>query len=154
VSGMYRKLFLQMARFEFERQLYDMIDSEGALYPQLVGEIWHKTLNRMYDGAVQVHEYQRMGWALPPHLFFPRRRFYNFPYTMAYLTAAGIVETLGNGGQDLIRDILGVGRTTSFRDAIENGMGLSLREILGAGVTVLEHQVTQFEQISRDMNSI
>ncbi len=85
--------------------------------------------DRQQSNGMRSDGMDRMGWASKPHFFMEGATFYNFPYAMGYLLAAGISQRFELEGSSFQADYdhyLALTGRLSVEDAVLEGLGIDL----------------------------
>ena len=77
------------ARFIFEEAFYKE-RKEGAVSSKRISELMEKAQESAFEGALkELHPYF---WITKQHFYFTHLPFYNFPYTVGYLTSLQLMR--------------------------------------------------------------
>ncbi len=138
-----------MARFEFERSLYQRRQT-GILSAQDLSQLMDSAWTHWYGEALSQND--KMFWASKLHFHLSRVSFYNFPYTFGYLFSLSLYSRRFEAGEGFFNHYKGLLRDTGRMTAeqlVDKHLGEDIRttEFWQKSLTTVHHKAQLFEEL-------
>ena len=85
-------IFHVIARFFFEKSLYDFAEKDNYLEFETICKKWVSARNKIYGNVVEWFSEMKAEWAITPHYYTDNLRFYNYPYAYSQLLVFALYE--------------------------------------------------------------
>lgn len=91
------------SRFLFEAEVVRRRE-KGSLSVDNLNQIMIDAQKEAYGDGLDPDFYHKYMWVVKPHYYFPKRHFYNFPYTFGLLFAKGIFAIYQEKGEGFVHE--------------------------------------------------
>lgn len=149
VEDRFATVFRQAAMFQFEQQLHHRRAVEGELSKEQIDALWHETMKKPFEGALEYTDEHKNTWMYVTHVFeWP---FYVFTYAYAQLCSLALYQQYKEKGQEFVPtylNILKAGGSLSPKDNLaQAGLDIQKAEFWQSGLKVIEDSIVELEEL-------
>jgi oligoendopeptidase F len=150
IDGAIATVFRQMAMNRFEHLVHTGRRSEGELSVDRICELWVQTQEELFGDSVQITDGYRMWWSYVPHFIDSPGYVYAYAYgQLLALSAYGRYLQEGDSFVPRYLELLAAGGSRSPEQLGEMiGIDLADPGFWDAGLTLVEHQLTEAEKLA------
>ena len=143
-------IYRQTMFAEFEKKIYDMIESDKPLTADILSNIYYD-LNKVYFGKnVEVDDLIRYEWERIPHFYY---NFYVYKYATGLSAASYIVSSLLDGSlkpEEYI-SFLKCGRSKNPLDSLKFAhVDLSDKKVIESAIDMFSKTLDDFEKLYKE----
>lgn len=135
---------------EFEKTTHDIVESGGALVPELLSEIYG-SLFAAYNPGVDVDDDVRITWSRIPHFY---RAFYVYQYATGMSSALNIAAAVRDEGDPARKrylDMLAAGSSDYPMNVLkEAGVDLETAAPIETGIAEFENVISEMERLAEE----
>jgi pepF/M3 family oligoendopeptidase len=134
-------------RFHFEKAFYEQ-RQEGPLSPTELSHLMKAAQEKAYFGALS--SYHPFFWASKMHFYFTNISFYNFPYTMGYLTSLSLFELWKNEKNSFEKRVINFLKDTGqmdYEQLIFKHFKMDPQAFFSHGISRVKRELESFIQL-------
>ena len=144
-------IYRQTMYEEFEKFLFDTVEKEETLTPDLLCEHFFELNKKYYGDEVVLDEELKYEWARMPHLYY---NFYMYKYATGLSAACQIVNQLLEGKENARENyikFLKTGGTLSPNEELKiNGVDLTKKEVCDNAIKMFSDLVDEYEKTYKE----
>lgn len=141
-------IYRQTMYEEFEKFLFDMVEKEEALTPDVLADEFYKLNKKYYGKNVVLDDVIKYEWGRMPHLYY---NFYMYKYATGLSAACQIVNQILDGKKDAVKNylkFLSTGGTLPPNEELKiNGVDLTKKSVCDNAIKMFSEIVDEFETI-------
>ncbi len=145
LDGVIATIFRQVAAYEFEFELHQLIEEKGYLGKKEINELFVKHMKAYLGGSVEMPEESAMWWVYWSHF---RADFYVFSYASGELIANSLLAKYSedNNFADKIIEFLKIGTSLNVKDSFDSlGVDVTDENFWLEGLDLIDQKLKALE---------
>jgi len=144
--------FQVSARVWFEQRLYEAVRKGEHLSGEVIAKYWTQSRDEIYGDSVDWFEEMKWEWAMKPHYYLTKLRFYNYPYVFAQLFVYTLYGKYKPGKEDFknrFKELLSSGGSKSTIELAKiMGLDITDKKFWNTGIKQIGEFVSELEKLS------
>ncbi len=149
--GLYLMVFYMLNDYLFEHSVFTAMENNEAIDAEKLDTLWMAARTEVFGDSVEWLPGMEQWWVVPVHHFFPRFRFYNYPYSYAQLLVFVLYRLYKQEGSSFVpkmKRILSAGGSESPKTLLaEIGLDVTDPKFWELGFEQAESYLDEYERI-------